>query len=42
MRQVTIVFAGGVIMGMGARLTPGCNVWHIWGGLPFLALSSLV
>ncbi len=42
MRQVTIVFAGGVIMGMGARLTPGCNVWHIWGGLPFLALSSLL
>jgi uncharacterized membrane protein YfcA len=31
-----------MIMGMAARLSSGCNVWHLWGGLPYLALSSLL
>jgi len=40
--QVATAFAGGAIMGLGSRLTPGCNVWHIWGGLPVMAASSLL
>ena len=40
--QVWVAFAGGFIMGVASRLTPGCNVWHIWGGLPHLALSSML
>lgn len=41
-RQVFMVFAGGVIMAMGSRMTPGCNVWHLWGGLPLLTLQSML
>lgn len=40
--QVATVFAGGIIMAFGARMTPGCNVWHLWGGLPLLTLQSLL
>ena len=40
--QVLVVFAGSFIMGLASRLTPGCNVWHVWGGLPHLALSSML
>lgn len=41
-RQVGMVFAGGVIMALGSRMTPGCNLWHIMGGLPLLTLQSLL
>ncbi len=41
-RQVLMVFCGGVIMGLGARMSPGCNVWHALGGLPVLTLQSLL
>lgn len=41
-RQVAMVFTGGVIMALGARMTPGCNVWHLWGGLPLLTMQSLL
>ncbi len=33
---------GGLLVGMAARMTPGCNIWHLWGGLPILATQSLV
>ncbi|TLM60405.1 MAG: YeeE/YedE family protein [Deltaproteobacteria bacterium] len=41
-RQVLMVFCGGVIMALGARMTPGCNVWHLLGGLPLLTMQSLL
>lgn len=41
-RQILIVFCGGVVMALGARMSPGCNVWHILGGLPVLTLQSLL
>jgi len=40
--QVVMVFVGGVIMALGSRMTPGCNVWHLWGGLPLLTMQSLL
>jgi hypothetical protein len=41
-RQLLMVFSGGVIMALGARMTPGCNVWHLLGGLPLLTMQSLL
>ncbi|MCM2264147.1 MAG: YeeE/YedE family protein [Desulfuromonadales bacterium] len=41
-RQVLMVFAGGVIMALGSRMAPGCNVWHLLGGLPLLTMQSLL
>ena len=40
--QVVMVFAGGVIMALGSRMTPGCNVWHLLGGLPLFTMESLL
>ena len=42
LRQCVIAFAGGLVMGFAARMTPGCNVWHLLGGLPILAAQSLL
>lgn len=33
---------GGTLVGLGARMTPGCNIWHLWGGIPILANQSLL
>ena len=41
-RQVFMVFSGGVIMALGSRMSPGCNIWHILGGLPVLTMQSLL
>ena len=41
-RQVLSALLGGVLMGLGARLGDGCNVWHLLGGLPIFALQSLL
>ena len=41
-RQVAMVFVGGLIMALGSRMTPGCNLWHIMGGLPLLTIQSLL
>ena len=41
-RQLVSAFAGGVIMGFASRMAPTCNVWHLLGGLPILAASSLL
>ena len=35
-------FIGGVLMGLAARMTPSCNVWHLLGGMPILAVQSLL
>lgn len=42
LHQALMVFAGGVIMALGSRMAPGCNVWHLLGGLPLLTLQSLL
>jgi uncharacterized membrane protein YedE/YeeE len=42
LRQLLAAFAGGLLMAFGSRLTPGCNVWHLWGGLPIFALQSIL
>ena len=40
-RQVLAVFSGGVVMALGARMAPGCNVWHLLGGMPILVIQSI-
>lgn len=40
--QVVMVFCGGIIMALGSRMAPGCNIWHLWGGLPLLTMQSLL
>jgi len=42
LRQYALAAGGGVIMGLASRLAPTCNVWHLLGGLPILAASSLL
>lgn len=42
MNQYGCALAGGILMGLGARMTPGCNVWHLLGGVPILSLSSIL
>ncbi|HEY6838831.1 MAG TPA: YeeE/YedE thiosulfate transporter family protein [Geobacteraceae bacterium] len=41
-RQQVSALAGGIIMGLASRMASGCNVWHVLGGLPILALQSIV
>jgi len=41
-RQIVLAFGGGLLMAVGSRVGAGCNVWHLLGGLPILALSSLL
>jgi hypothetical protein len=41
-RQLLSAAAGGVLLGLAARMAPACNVWHLWGGVPILALQSLL
>jgi uncharacterized membrane protein YedE/YeeE len=40
--QLLAAFAGGVLMGLASRMGSGCNVWHLLGGVPLLAGSSLL
>lgn len=40
--QFLIALLGGVIMGLGARMSAGCNIWHLMGGIPIFALRSLL
>jgi uncharacterized membrane protein YedE/YeeE len=40
-RQFVAAFTGGMIMGLASRMAPACNVWHLLGGLPILALQSV-
>lgn len=41
-RQYVSAFSGGIILALGSRMTPGCNIWHLFGGLPILAMQSLL
>ena len=40
--QYASAIIGGILLGMAARMVPGCNIWHLWGGLPILANQSLL
>lgn len=42
MRQYASALVGGIIMGLASRMAPTCNVWHLMGGLPVLATSSVL
>lgn len=41
-RQYLSAAAGGILMGLASRMAAGCNVWHLLGGLPILALQSML
>lgn len=41
-RQAISALLGGVIMGLASRMAPACNIWHLFGGLPMLALQSML
>lgn len=41
-RQLVSAALGGLLLGLAARLAPSCNVWHLWGGVPILAMQSLL
>ena len=41
-RQFASALAGGLLLGLAARMAPSCNVWHLWGGVPLLAMPSLL
>lgn len=42
LRQYLSAAVGGVIMGMASRMAPACNIWHLIGGLPIMALQSIL
>jgi uncharacterized protein len=41
-RQAVSALLGGVIMGLASRMAPSCNIWHLMGGLPILAVESIL
>lgn len=41
-RQYVLACGGGIMMGLASRMAPTCNVWHLMGGLPILAASSIL
>lgn len=41
-RQYAMAATGGLLMGLASRMAPTCNVWHLLGGLPILAASSIL
>ncbi|PLX85633.1 MAG: hypothetical protein C0617_03745 [Desulfuromonas sp.] len=41
-RQALSALAGGLIMGLAARMAPACNVWHLLGGVPILGMQSML
>jgi hypothetical protein len=41
-KQFLITLGGGMLLGLSSRMALGCNVWHLLGGLPILALQSLL
>lgn len=40
--QYLSVAIGGVLMGLASRMAAGCNVWHLLGGLPIMAIQSML
>jgi len=41
-RHYASALLGGLLLGAAARMVPGCNIWHLWGGVPILAVQSLL
>jgi len=41
-RQYLSAAVGGILMGLASRMGAGCNVWHLLGGLPIMALQSVL
>ncbi|MDA8100788.1 MAG: YeeE/YedE family protein [Nitrospiraceae bacterium] len=41
-RQYALAAGGGLLVGLASRMAPTCNVWHLMGGLPLLAASSIL
>lgn len=41
-RQYLSAAVGGVVMGLASRMAPGCNIWHLMGGVPILSVQSLL
>jgi len=42
LRQYLSVAVGGILMGVASRMAAGCNVWHLFGGLPILSMQSIL
>ncbi|MCW8900146.1 MAG: YeeE/YedE family protein [Gammaproteobacteria bacterium] len=42
LKQYVTVLVGGFFLGLAARMVPGCNIWHLWGGVPILSMQSLI
>lgn len=42
LRQYLSAAAGGILMGLASRMASGCNVWHLLGGLPIMAMQSML
>lgn len=40
--KMLVLFSGGILMGLGARLAGGCTSGHVIAGIPMLNLSSLL
>ena len=41
-RQYIAALVGGFLLGLAARMVPGCNIWHLWGGVPILSMQSII
>lgn len=41
-RQYLSALLGGIAMGLASRMAPACNVWHLFGGLPLMAMQSIL
>lgn len=42
LHQYVLVLVGGTLVGLGARLAYGCNIWYLLGELPLLTATSLL
>jgi len=40
-RQLVMAFVGGMILSVASRMAPSCNIWHLMGGIPILAMQSI-
>lgn len=40
--QYVSAISGGIIVGLASRMSGGCNIWHLWGGVPILSVTSLL
>ncbi len=40
--QAAMAFGGGVLLALGSRMSAGCNVWHLMGGIPIFSLQSFL